>query len=263
MYKIFSILFAVMLFPLFAKSIAIKPDTILILKFPALPKSLYYNVTGEFPTTLASVYLPTDFDENKKHPVVLWIDGGLGGAGDLVNQAKKYIGSEGFILINLPLFKENLPLLKADSSNYWQRLLITNSDANITWNAYKIMLDSINKLFPQIDKNNAFMGGFSNGGHTTSILLNRPKSEITQYFTKFFFIEGGLGLKKYAILKNRSVLYMQGIEEKQNAWVKSFYNKAVKCKAKAQYFYMDGAGHSFPESYFDEFREWLKKNCEK
>lgn len=237
-----------------------KPDTILTFKFPTLPETNYYVVTGKLPTPMCSVYLPENYDEIKKIPVLLWIDGGTGGAGDCVKFVKEKVGTNGIILINFPLFKANIDTLLPDSSNYRTRFRIRNSDSETLWKAYKNMLDSLFSIFPQIDNNNAFMGGFSNGAHATAVLLNRPEHEITNYFNKFFFIEGGDGLQDYSVLKKRYVLYMQGTELSYPNWVKSFYLNAKKNKAKADFVNMKGAGHDFPEQYQDKLRNWIRKN---
>lgn len=236
-----------------------KPDTILIFKFPTLPKTNYCVATGKLPTPMCSVYLPENYDEIKKIPVLLWIDGGTGGAGDCVKFVKEKVGANGIILINFPLFKTNIDPLLPDSSNHWTRFRIRNSDSETLWKSYKIMLDSLFSLFPQIDKTNAFMGGFSNGAHAIAILLNRPEHEITNYFNKFFFIEGGDGLEDYSVLKSRYVLYMQGTELSYPNWVKSYYLNAKKNKAKANFVYMKGAGHAFPKVYHKTFRKWISK----
>jgi len=236
------------------------PDTILMLEFPQLPKTSYYQAIGQHPTPLCSVYLPQNFDNSRKFPVVLWIDGGMGGAGDCAMHLKNKMGSKDFILINLPLFKNQMESLNPDSSNFWTRLRIRNTDSDILWASYKTMLDSIFHLIPQIDCNNAFMGGFSNGAHATAVLLNRPQAQITHYFNKFFFVEGGDGLENYTVLKNCPVLYVQGTELRYPNWVKSYYKKAKAQKAKARFVYMKGVGHNFPNSKFPILKNWIVIN---
>lgn len=236
------------------------PDTTLYLEFPQLPKTSYYQAIGKHSTPLCSIYLPRNFDESRKFPVILWIDGGMGGAGDCVKYVKDKVGDINYILINFPLFKNQIESLKPDSSNLWSRLRVRNTDSDIIWTAYKIMLDSIFQLIPQIDCNNAFMGGFSNGAHATAVLLNRPQAEITHYFNKFFFIEGGDGLENYSILKNRPVLYIQGTELSFQNWVLSFYKKAKAKKANAKFVFMPRVGHNFPPMYFKFLRKWLLLN---
>ena len=236
------------------------PDTTLYLEFPQLPKTSYYRTTGKYSTPLCTIYLPRNFDAARKFPVILWIDGGMGGAGDCVKYVKDKVGDINYILINFPLFKNQIESLKPDSSNFWSRLRIRNTDSDIIWTSYKIMLDSIFLLIPQIDRNNAFMGGFSNGAHATAVLLNRPQAEITHYFNKFFFIEGGDGLEDYSILKNRPVLYMQGTELTSPNWVKSYSKKAKKNKANTTFLYMKGVGHDFPRERYSSFKNWVVLN---
>ena len=50
---------------------------------------------------------------------------------------KEKVGTNGIILINFPLFKAYIDPLLPDSSNYWTRLRIRNSDNEILWNSYK------------------------------------------------------------------------------------------------------------------------------
>lgn len=254
------IILSVCLFIFKGVVLGLVPDTTLILEFPHLQKTNYYLSTGKYPIPLCSVYLPINFDETRKFPVVLWIDGGMGGAGNCVKYVKEKVGDKNYILINFPLFKDRIEALKPDSSNFWTRLRIRNSDGDILCNSYKTMLDSIFTLIPQIDRNNAFMGGFSNGAHATAVLLNRPKAEITHYFNKFFFVEGGDGLDDYSILLARPVLFMQGTELSYPNWVKSFYKNAKKHKAKASFIYMKGVGHDFPKVYFQRFKNWIITN---
>jgi hypothetical protein len=60
----------------------IKQDTVLTLEFPKLPPTMYNMVFGKNPVPMASIYLPVDYSIDRKFPVLLWIDGGMGSAGD-------------------------------------------------------------------------------------------------------------------------------------------------------------------------------------
>ncbi|MDD2798053.1 MAG: hypothetical protein PHV20_05615 [Bacteroidales bacterium] len=255
---------AIILFSFFIVFIQIglcfSPDSTLILEFPKLPKTNYYYATGKHSIPMCSIYLPKNIESTKKISAILWIDGGFGGAGDCVKHLKEKVGDENYILINFPLFKASIDSLKQDSSNQWTRFRIRNSDSEVIWHAYQIMLDSVFSRFPQIDPTNAFMGGFSNGAHCTAVLLNRPEAEITHYFSKFFFVEGGDGLTDYNVLRNRPVLFLQGTELSYPNWVQSFYINAKNSNAKAIFIFMKGAGHNFPKSYFAKFQKWIRKN---
>lgn len=252
-------LFVFVAFSVFVSGVVwgIKPDTTLFFYFPDLPETNYFRATAKFPTTLCSVYVPKDFCENKTIPVVLWIEGGTGGSGDHIEIVKEIFGKTGAILINFPLFKEKVDSLMPDSSNYWTRIRIRNADNDVLWTSYKTMLDTILKVFPLIDTSNAYMGGFSNGAHATAVLLNRNEHEITKYFSKYYFIEGGDGLENFSVLRNRYVFYMQGTELSYPNWVKFYFQQAKKCNAKADFVYMKGAGHNFPAGYYYKLRKWI------
>jgi hypothetical protein len=237
----------------------IKQDTVLILQFPKLPPTMYNMVFGKSPVPMATVYLPADYSIDRKFPVLLWIDGGMGSDGNGARALSETFGNKGFILINLPQFMKKLEPLLPDSSNYWQRLMLYyKPDNEIIWNSYKTMLDSIWSLVPNIDEANSFIGGFSNGGHTTAILLNRPNAEITRYFNKFIFIEGGVGLENYTVLKGKSVIFMQG--GKSPDWVRPMYQNAKDEGALANFVLMEGYGHEFPKSYQEVLKKWLIEN---
>jgi hypothetical protein len=243
---------------LFASSL-IKQDTVVTIEFPKLPHTMYYMVLGLNPIPMASVYLPADYSIDRKFPVVLWIDGGMGSSGEGARWLSEIYGKKGFIYINLPQFVKELEPLLPDSSNYWQRLMLRyKPDNEIIWSSYKTMLDSIWSLVPNIDKANSFMGGFSNGGHTTAILLNRPNAEITRYFNKFIFIEGGVGLQNYKVLKGKSVIYMQG--GKSPDWVRPMFQNAKDEGALASFVLMEGYGHEFPKPYQEVLKKWLLEN---
>jgi hypothetical protein len=237
----------------------VKQDTVLTLKFPKLPPTMYNMVFGKNPVPMASVYLPVDYSIDRKFPVLLWIDGGMGSAGDGAHAWVEEFGEKGFIYINLPQFIKKLDPVLPDSSNYWQRLMLYyEPDNEIIWSSYKTMLDSIWSLVPNIDNDNSFMGGFSNGGHTTAILLNRPNAEITSYFNKFIFVEGGMGLSNYKVLKGKSVIYMQG--SKSPDWVRPMYQNAKEESALASFVLMEGFGHEFPKPYQEILKKWLLEN---
>lgn len=237
----------------------IKKDTVLTLEFPQLPPTMYSMVYANNAVPRASVFLPADYSMDKKFPVFLWIVGGMGSTGDGARALAETYGNTGFIFINLPQFKNKLEPLLADSSNFWRRLMLYyEPDNEIIWNSYKTMLDSIWTLLPNIDMANCFMGGFSNGGHTTAILLNRPNAEITCYFNKFIFIEGGIGLSNYKVLKGKHAVFMQG--EKGPDWIRPIYQNAKNEGALASFILMEGYGHEFPEKYQEILKKWLLDN---
>jgi hypothetical protein len=104
------------------------------------------------------------------------------------------------------------------------------------------------------------MGGFSNGAHATAILLNRPNAEILRYFNKFVFVEGGLGLSNYEVLKGKPAVFMQG--ETGPDWIRPIYHKAKDEGSLASFILMEGYGHEFPKQYKEILKNWLFDNVE-
>jgi hypothetical protein len=236
-----------------------KQDTVLTLEFPQLPPTMYSMVLENNAVPRASVFLPADYSIDKKFPVLLWIVGGMGSTGDGARALAETYGNTGLIFINLPQFKNHLEPLLPDSSNYWRRLMLYyEPDNEIIWSSYKTMLDSIWSIVPNIDTANCFMGGFSNGAHTIAILLNRPNAEITCYFNKFIFIEGGMGLSNYKVLKGKPAVFMQG--GKGPDWIRTIYESAKDEGALASFVLMEGYGHEFPEQYQEILKKWLFEN---
>jgi predicted peptidase len=220
---------------------------------------MYSVAMDNYDLPMASVFLPADYNTDKKFPVLLWINGGMGGPGEGAQSLADTYGDIGFIYINLPQFKSKIEPVLPDSSNYWSRLILNyEPDNDIIWNSYKIMLDSIRSLVPNIDSTNSFMGGFSNGAHTTAILLNRPNAEILDYFNKFVFVEGGVGLSNYKVLKGKPTFFMQG--EKGPDWIKPIYQNAKDEGSLASFVLMEGFGHEFPKQYKETFKKWLLEN---
>jgi hypothetical protein len=255
----FTILFANLSTNLLFAGIIFNKDTVLTLEFPKLSPTMYNMVFGNNAVPRATVFLPADYSTDKKYPALLWIVGGAGSTGDGARALAETYGNKGFIYINLPQFKNKLEPVLPDSSNYWRRLMLHyEADNEIIWSSYKTMLDSIWKLMPNIDAANSFIGGFSNGGHTTAILLNRPNAEITGYFNKFIFIEGGMGLTNYKVLKGKPAIFMQGGNSPD--WIRPIYQNAKDEGALASFILMEGYGHEFPKQYQEILKKWLLEN---
>lgn len=237
---------------------ALRPGSIVTLEFPELGPSLHHAAEGGFPVVLASFHVPVDYDPGRPTPMVLWLSGGTGGAGDHAANGREILGDRGWIVLNLPLFKASLEPLAKDGSNRWSRLGLSYAgDNEVIWKAYRVMLERVREVIPNIDPENTFMGGFSNGAHTTAILLARPDAEVARSFRSFFFIEGGAGLTDYSVLRGREVLYLQG-ERHERDWVRPFHDGATAAGAKSTWHVMAGVGHELPASEHAFVRAWIR-----
>lgn len=238
-----------------------QPDSTVILTFDELPPTLFSQAVERNKPTQAAVYFPENYTREKKFPLLIWLGGGNGGPGTNLKTAKSITGNKDFICVNLPLFKETLAAVNADSSNFWMRLYIDDANADIIWDSYKIMLKELFRTIPNIDRKNTFMGGFSNGAHTISVLLNRKKAEINGYIKNYFIVEGGNDFHHLDALKRRNLLMMVGgnnIERGYKKKLKNIYDSATEKNINAEYIVMDSTGHGFPAKFHPLVKEWME-----
>jgi predicted esterase len=121
------------------------------------------------------------------------------------------------------------------------------------------MLEKLFVVIPNIDRKRTFMGGFSNGAHTTAILINSEENKIAKYFKNFFFIEGGNRLAEFKRIKKSSLLFMQGAKNNRN-WLEAVFTKSQQEKIQSEFIKMEGYGHDFPEEYYQHLIDWIKMN---
>ncbi len=237
-----------------------QPDSTVILTFDNLPPTLFSQAVESNKPTQAAVYFPENYTKAKNFPLLIWLGGGNGGPGTNLKTPKSITGNNDFICINLPLFKEILAPVNADSSNFWMRLYIDDENADIIWDSYKLMLKEIFRNIPNIDRKNTFMGGFSNGAHTISVLLNRKKPEINRYIKNYFIVEGGNDFHHLDALKRRNLLVMVGgnnIERGYKKKLKNIYDSATEKNIDAEYHIMDSTGHGFPAKFHPLVKRWI------
>ena len=238
-----------------------QPDSTIVLTFKNLPPTLFNQVTESSKPAQAAVYFPENYTIEEKFPLLIWLGGGNGGPGTNLKTAKSITANKDFICVNLPLFKQTLEPVNSDSSNFWMRLYIDDENADVIWDSYKVMLKEIFQTVPNIDRKNTFIGGFSNGAHTISVLLNRKKAEINRYIRNYFLVEGGNDFNHPDALKKRNLLVMVGgnnIERGYKKKLKNIYVAAKEKNIRAEYHVMDSTGHGFPEKFHPLVKEWME-----
>ena len=233
-----------------------------VLDFPDLPQTLFARAISETQTPAASVFFPRNYTTNRAFPAMVFLNGGNGGNGRNLGAARRVTRERDFFCINLPLYKKSLEPLRADQSNFWDRLYIGNDDSDAIWNAYRHMLPRLFAAIPNLDRRNVFWGGFSNGGHTTAILLNRSDMELTNYTHKFFLVEGGSGWTNAAALRGAAqVIVMQGALHRK-PWLRRVYEQAVTNGLAAEWVLMPGIGHGMNAETDRALRAWLYRSLE-
>lgn len=228
------------------------------IEFKDMPRTLWAQVHDNSDDVKMSVYLPANYSSDKIFPLVLWLNGGDGGLGLNVNKLREVTSDKDFICVNFPLFKNQLDSVNADSSNYWNRIYLDHIEGDVIWTQYRQMLTKLFEIIPNIDKENTFMGGFSNGAHTTAILLSRDSAEIKHYFKNFFFIEGGEQLKDATVLRDNGCLVVVGNNNPREE-IRDIYSRAEKAGANAEFYAMDSTGHNFPKQFYPVLNNWLNK----
>ncbi len=156
----------------------------------------------------------------------------------------------------MPLFKHRIAPLAKDKGNYWQRMFLVDADANRMWRGYADMLAWVFALVPNIDRSRCCLGGFSNGAHTTAILLNRKAQNLKAFFTHFLFVEGGVGLKKQSSLKGLPMLMLQGADW-DKPWLTPAHHAAKQAQADIRFETMRGVSHAFPPAARKRVKRWL------
>lgn len=237
------------------------PGKIVTWSFPELPPTLHSIVMETKAVPMASVYLPTDYTPDRKFPLVVFASGAQGGSGDTVDWTRDLMGTEGYICVALPNFKESIAPLKEDKSNYWNRMMIRNDEGPYIWRSYRVMLARIYAEIPNIDREHAAFSGFSNGAHTAAALLSNPEEakEFLGYFHRFVLVEGGSRLQPAADLSGTRFMLIRGGERPQDLF------RQTKPRLDAagvpwSEFVMPKVEHEFSPEGMAEARKWIQAN---
>jgi len=236
-------------------------DTTLVCEFPALALSLQDRTGESRQVPTLSVYLPTDYRCDRTFPLVVYLQGGAGGHGGSPHAARRLVGNRGFICATMPLYKGSLEKLKKDKSNFWSRMYISDRDSASLWKNYRPMLHHLFTTIPNIDRTQCYLGGFSNGAHSTVALLNRAEAEIRRYFTHFLLLEGGAGLKATPAIRGCPIIILQG-EKHETPWLAKAHRNAKRGKAKTTFVLMKGIGHAIPRRYELLVRRWIRSQAD-
>jgi dienelactone hydrolase len=188
------------------------------------------------------IFLPTNYDANRLHPLLVFLRGGDGGNDDNPAIARALAEDRDFVCVSLPLFKEKDPN---------QTVLIRDIDCKLAWPLYKTMLAKLDELVPNIDPNRRVLGGFSNGAHMTAALINQSGGEAAARFYAFFLIDGGGGVGQFDLLKGKPLLMVCG------RW-RPKPEKPLAAGVKLTIYLMKVSGHAFPPSEYPVVRQWMR-----
>ncbi len=241
---------------------SLEPGKTIEFKFPNLPETLLTKAEGQAVVPTMTVRLPDTFDPSQPQPLFVFIRGANGGDGTHLDRALNITGGRDYIAVNLPLFKQNF------DPNQKMALLLGAEDAPLASSAYATMLTKLYETVPKIDFKRSVFGGFSNGAHITSFMLNIRAACLYNRFRNFLLLEGGLHLSglQYAWLKDVKILLLVGSgSEKSEPWRGAMLKLSEALVDLAAYYevdlkriLMEDTGHAFPDRYIPAVRDWMK-----
>jgi len=227
------------------------PGSTLTVPFPEMPPTFYALYNKNDVKAQMTIFLPRNYDPSRKHPLLVFLNGGDGGTGGNPGVARGVSEEKDFVCVNVPLFKATDP--KVPGGEYIMR----DPDARYMWPFFKTMLAKLDELVPNIDPGRRILGGFSNGAHAAAGLIDQSDGEVARRFSAFFFVEGGGRLQHYDLLKDKPFLMLYG-SEKSHPRAQQVYESALAAGAKAAIHGMNNVGHAFPASEYPAVREWLR-----
>jgi hypothetical protein len=227
------------------------PGSTLTVTFPEMPSTFYALSQKKNVKAQMTVFLPTNYEPGRKHPLLIFLGGGDGGTGSNPGVARALTAEKDFVCISLPLFKVTDP--KAPGGDFIMR----DPDAKYMWPFFRTMLAKLEDRVPNIDPAHRVLGGFSNGAHAAQGLIDESDGEIARRFSAFFFVEGGGRLRHYDLLKGKPYL-MVSSNAKSRPRAQQVCEAAKAAGAKATLLVEDVGKHDFPVSAYPAVRAWLR-----
>lgn len=228
----------------------LNPGSTFTITFPEMPPTFYDVYSKKDVKAQMTVFLPRNYDAGRKHPLLVFLNGGDGGIGSNPGVARALSEEKDFVCVSAPLFKVIDP--KAVRG-----YVMHDPDASYMWPFFRTMLSKLVELVPNIDPADQVLGGFSNGAHATAGLIDESGGEIGRRFSAFLFVEGGGRLKHFELLKGKPFL-MVSSNAKSRTRAQQICDAAKAAGAKATFVCDDVGKHGFPVSAYPAVREWLR-----
>jgi hypothetical protein len=243
-----------------AESVKLEPNARFYFEFPDLPDTLATKATGNKQPPRLTARLPANYSRERKFPLFVFLNGGDGGRGDSLPLDRTVVGSNDFICVNLPLFKRTY-----DTNDGG---LISVDDFDTVSRAYRVMLDKLLVTVPNTTPERSAFGGFSNGAHTTALLLAGQDELILQHFRSFYFVEGGAALAANVLhktaLKRCRFLLMRGdyVERSPRTGSHHLFTAleylAMENKLNFTSIIMENTEHAFPRKHQTLLGQWVR-----
>jgi hypothetical protein len=241
------------------------PGRVLTLTFPDLPPSLHGMNQTPTPVASVSVRLPDDYSPDGSFPLIVFLHGGIGSDGGDLSWPLEIVGKQSFVAANFPLFKTT----KNDEAEPWGGVRIGFEDYPVMSRAYVAILRRIHETIPNIDRKRSLLGGYSNGGHATAMMLSALDPNILESFQGFYILDSGIEWTSYPkteSLKRHDILFVVGAgKPKNDDWWRGHLVDRIKYfeamsrefgMKKWKFVFLDGVGHDTPKKYLPTVREW-------
>ena len=230
----------------------LRPRQIFSLQFPDLPATFDEQVEAKGINPQMTVFLPSNYAPDRKHPLLIFLNGGTGGRGDNPGIARALTEDAEFVCVSLPLFHKAAP----GSAGY--DVVIRDADGRSMWPFYKRMLAELERAVPNIDPARRILGGTSNGAHAVQAIVDQSDGEAAEMFSAFFLVNGGGRLQRYDLLKDKPLLMAYGDKALRASRLSEIVAAAKSGGTALTTYEMKGVGHAFPASEYPAIRKWLR-----
>ena len=186
------------------------------------------------------------------------MEGGNGGGATNPKVARALSEEKDFVCVILPLFKEKLlPKQPPGDGSNIPRILMHPEEAPYMWPIFKKMLARLDEVVPNLDPEHQTIGGFSNGAHTIAAMINDANCDLSQRFSGFFLVEGGMRIQRFETLKGKAIFMVWG-NERSRARGQTNCDAALAAGARASLYIMNNVGHDFHVREYPAVRAWLR-----
>ncbi|AMV16390.1 hypothetical protein VT03_00775 [Planctomyces sp. SH-PL14] len=230
----------------------LRPGQIFSLQFPDLPATFDELVEAKGIKPQMTVFLPSNYAPDRKHPLLVFLNGGTGGRGDNPGIARALVDEADFVCVSLPLFHQAAP----GSAGY--DVVIRDADGRYMWPFYKRMLAELGRAVPNLDPARRVIGGTSNGAHAVQAIVDQSDGEAAEMFSAFFLVNGGGRLQRYDLLKEKPLLLAYGDKTLRASRLSEIVAAAKSGGTALTAYEMKGVGHAFPASEYPAIRKWLR-----
>jgi len=234
------------------------PGALFSLEFPDMPPTFANLSDPPGNKTMMTVFLPRNYETSRKHPLLIFLNGGTGGRAANPAVARKLSEEKDFVCVDFPLFKAADPQAPPGAK---PALKLTNADYALAWPLYQRMLARLDHVVPNIDPAHRILGGFSNGAHMVAGLIDQSNGEVCKQFSAFFFVEGGGRLQNVDLLKGVTTLLVYGENSLRKSRLDEIQQEYGSAGVHLKPQPMPNTGHNFPETAYPEVRTWLYESA--